>query len=397
MDLAARRIAPLRLLRSVAIARWVEAGLAITMGGSMLLTVTAAAGTGSPAALPAMAWVAVAGVVVATALFRTAPLVGLLIGAAALVGYHVTVNAPLGLAWPLVVVIFGVARAGQLWIGAGFAVVYLGTVFAHRWIIDTAGNGLALLHGAAQEGLLMAGALLLGEVVRSRVLQAETARTLLELQEQRQEHETQRRIAEERLRIARDLHDLTAHTVSIISLHAGVARERFVHDPQAAQASLLTIEETSRQAARELRGLVGLLRSDEPPPLDALSAIRRAVEATRSAGLSVDLQLTPSHLPLTGPEGITAARIVQESLTNVLRHAKATHARVQIRDEDGMLNIVITDDGIGPAGGETGLHQGFGLRGMRERVEALGGTLTYGRGSDRGFEVHARLASRGER
>jgi signal transduction histidine kinase len=364
------------------------------MGASVLVAVTVAAGSGSPAELPASAWIAVSGVVAATVMFRVAPRTGLLVGAAALVGYHVAVGDPLGLAWPLVVAVYGVARAGHLWVGVGFSVAYLTAVVSHRAIEGVATDGLTLLHAAAQEGLLLAGALLVGEVVRTRVLQAETARERLTLLQRHQDEETQRRIAEERLRIAHDLHDLTAHTVAVISLHAGVARERFDRDPDQARASLSTIDATSKQAAKELRGLVGLLRSDEPPPPDGLDAVHRAVDAARSTGLMVDLHIEPPGLTLTGPTGIAAARIVQESLTNVLRHARAEHAAVTIRATDGTLEIWVTDDGASPIQHAGVPQPGVGLRGMRERVDVLGGTLTHGRGTSGGFEVHARLPPR---
>ena len=142
-----------------------------------------------------MAWLAVAGVAVATALFRSAPLVGLLIGTTALLGYHVTVGDPIGLAWPLAVVAYGVARAGHLWVGVGTAATYLGAVFIHRLVAEMVIDGMALLHHAAQEGLLLLGALLVGEVVRTRVLQAEAARKLLGLHQQQQEQHTRRRIS----------------------------------------------------------------------------------------------------------------------------------------------------------------------------------------------------------
>jgi signal transduction histidine kinase len=365
------------------------------MGASVLLAATVAAGAATPDELAGWAWLAVGAVVVATALFRAAPLVGLLVGAATLVGYHLAVGDPLGLAWPLVVVVYGVARAGHLRAGAGFAAVYLATVFAHRAIDGTALDGVAMLHAAAQEGLLLAGALLVGEVVRTRVLQAETAREHLAALERGQEEETQRRIAEERLRIAHDLHDLTAHTVSVVSLHAGVARERFDRDPEQARASLSTIEDASRQAATELRGLVGLLRSEQTPPSDGCDAVHRAVEAARSTGLDVELRLDPPDLPLTGPGGLAVGRIVQESLTNVLRHARARHAEVTIRKADGALGVVVVDDGDGPPDDLTPPQHGVGLAGMRERVEVLGGTLRHGRGAEGGFEVNARLPARG--
>lgn len=376
--------------------RWVDLALGAVLGASMLLAATVAAGAATPDELAGWAWLAVGGAVVATALFRAAPLVGLLTGAATLIAYHLAVGDPLGLAWPLVVVVYGVARAGHLRAGAGFAAAYLATLFAHRVIDGAALDGVALLHAAAQEGLLLAGALLVGEVVRTRVLQAETARGHLAALERSQEEETQRRIAEERLRIAHDLHDLTAHTVSVVSLHAGVARERFDRDPEQARASLATIEEASRQAATELRGLVGLLRSDNASlSSDGRDAVHRAVEAARSTGLDVELRLDPPDLNLAGPPGLAVGRIVQESLTNVLRHADARRAEVTIRNGDGALEVAIVDDGAGPPNDLTPAQHGVGLAGMRERLEVLGGTLHHGRGAEGGFEVHARLPTRG--
>lgn len=367
------------------------------MGASVLLAATVAAGATTPGELAGWAWLAVGGVVVATALFRAAPLVGLLVGAAALVSYHLAVGDPLGLAWPLVVVVYGVARAGHLWTGAGFAAAYVATVFSHRAIGGAALDGVALLHAAAQEGLLLAGALLVGEVIRTRVRQAETAREHLAALERGQEEETQRRVAEERLRIAHDLHDLTAHTVSVVTLHAGVARERFDHDPRQARASLATIEEASRQAATELRGLVGLLRSDDTPPSsDGLEAVHQAVEAARSTGVSVELRLDPPDLNLAGPAWLAGGRIVQESLTNVLRHADARHVKVTIRKDDGALDVTVVDDGAGPPDDLTPPQHGVGLLGMRERVEVFGGTLRHGRGAEGGFEIHARLPARSD-
>lgn len=396
MDIPVAGLRPPRSLRHLPAAGWMDVGLAVAMGGSVLLAATVAVGAASPAELPPTGWLAAGGVAVATVLARTAPLAALSIGTVTLLTYHVTAGDPLGLAWPLAVVVYGVARAGRLWVGAGFGAVYLAAVFLHRSIIDAPSGGLAVLHAAAQEGLLLAGALLVGEVVRTRARQAEVARELLALHHQQQEQQTQRRIVEERLRIARDLHDLTAHTVSVVSLHAGVARERFDRDPEAARAALQTIEQTSKQAASELRELVGLLRHGDTSPADPLSAIHRAVGVTRSAGLSVDLLLDPSDPPLAGPAGLAAARIVQESLTNVLRHADARHAQVRIAVDDGTLDISITDDGIGPTSNGTTASPGIGLRGMRERAEMLGGTLTHGRGSSGGFRVHVRLPARSE-
>ena len=212
-----------------------------------------------------------------------------------------------------------------------------------------------------------------------------------------------RAAADERARIARELHDIVAHHVSVISLQAGTAR-LLAQAGTPPDAGLLSgIETASRQAMAELRHALGVIRHTpdgaEPPP-----SLARLAELTAGSGLAVTVEGTAE--PLDGPAGslpaaveLTAYRVIQESLTNVLRHSAARSARVALRRLDGALQVTVTDDGParparpGQSGG------GLGLPGLRERVAAHGGTFRAGARADgaaTGFEVSATLPAPGQ-
>jgi signal transduction histidine kinase len=218
--------------------------------------------------------------------------------------------------------------------------------------------------------------------------------------EENQEEEARRRVAEERLRIARDLHDVIAHGVAAIHLQAGAALHVADRQPDVAVPALETIKDLSKQTLDELRATLGVLRADAAA--DADGAAPRAptpgvhqlgdlVEQARMAGMSVELQVaTVDAVPAA--VDVAAYRIVQESLTNVMRHAGANaHARVVItEDRSGGLTVEVTDDGLGAAATapET---PGHGLAGMRERAATVGGSVTAGPRAGGGFRVEAHL------
>jgi signal transduction histidine kinase len=205
-------------------------------------------------------------------------------------------------------------------------------------------------------------------------------------------------LAEERLRIARELHDIVAHTMSVIAVQASVGAHVIDTRPAEGRNTLRTIEATSRTALRELRLMLGVLRdSDTAPPGDAellpspdLSALPDLVTRTRSTGLAIDLSIAGAPRQLSEGVGLAAYRIVQEALTNVVRHADAEHARVELTYEPGSLDINITDNGRGAAAPPAG-NAGHGLIGIRERVALHGGEFTSGPLADRGYGVHAVL------
>ncbi|MFD4355177.1 sensor histidine kinase [Nocardia sp. NPDC058518] len=210
-------------------------------------------------------------------------------------------------------------------------------------------------------------------------------------------------VAAERTRIARELHDVVAHAVSVIIVQADGAKYALRQDPDTAERALATIAGTGRDALRELRRTVALLRTEHAPellPQHGSAGIAKLAQMMREAGLAVDLELTGELDDIAPEVSLGVHRIVQESLTNTLRHAGAEPkavVRVHRRDED--ILVEITDSGGVPAQVSPGTEipgAGMGLVGMRERVAVLGGTLTAGRLDDGRWQVRADLPLRTE-
>lgn len=213
--------------------------------------------------------------------------------------------------------------------------------------------------------------------------------------------EAERRAAgEERLRIARELHDVVGHHLSLINVQAGTSLHRFHRDPAQGEAALAAIKESSREALRDLRATLGVLRQadEEAPttPAPGLDGLGDLIGSARSAGLTVHSRVAGAADPPT-EVGLAAYRIVQESLTNVSRHAAAAEVTVSVEHGPGVhgrgeLLIEVADDGPGQAAAPGA--PGSGVDGMRERARALGGELTAGPGPGGGFLVRARLPYR---
>ena len=208
-----------------------------------------------------------------------------------------------------------------------------------------------------------------------------------------QQEEAQRIVAEERSRIARELHDVVAHRVSLMTVQAGAARTVAAGDPEAAVRAMAAVEEAGRQALDELRHLLGVLRpadgAEHTQPQPGLADLPALVEQTRRAGVEVSLASDLPGAAVPARVGLSAYRIVQESLTNVVKHAgPGARTRVRLADEAGCLVVEVADDGRGT----TVLPgAGHGIVGMRERVLLLGGTLDAGPAPGGGFVVRARL------
>ncbi|MFF3510859.1 sensor histidine kinase [Streptomyces sp. NPDC002573] len=202
-----------------------------------------------------------------------------------------------------------------------------------------------------------------------------------------------RRADEERLRIARELHDVLAHSISVINVQAGVGLALLDADPEQARTALTTIKAASKEALGEVRQVLDTLRTpgDAPrAPAPGLDRLPELVEQAASAGLAVTVEGT---VPRLAPAADLAAfRIVQEALTNVVRHSGSRHARVRVETGAGALRLRIDDDG--PATGADAGGSGNGLAGMRERAAALGGTIEAGARDDGGFRVLAVLPLR---
>ena len=212
--------------------------------------------------------------------------------------------------------------------------------------------------------------------------------------EQEREEAARAAVAEERRRIARDLHDVVAHSVSVMTVQAGAARLLLAEEPARAREPLLSVEATGRQALTELRRLLGLLRSEEGEralgPRPGLAALPELLAQTRTAGLPVELSVEgePPRSVAPGVE-LAAYRIVQEALTNARKHAGAARASVAVRYGNGALELVVANDGAPVV--RDGRPRGHGLVGMRERAALYGGTLEAGPRAEGGFVVRARL------
>jgi signal transduction histidine kinase len=224
---------------------------------------------------------------------------------------------------------------------------------------------------------------------RARFAEERAARIELQRAE-----EARAAVAEERARIARELHDVVGHSVSVMTVQASGVRRLLRPDQEREREALLVVEQAGREALAEMRRLVGVLRRPEEAPALApqpsIQHLDRLVEQAREAGLPVHVEIEGTATELPVGLDLTAYRLVQEALTNAIKHAQATRADVVVRYGDGAVELVITDDGRGSSDG-SGESGGQGLVGMRERVAVYGGELDAGPEPGGGFALRARL------
>lgn len=321
---------------------------------------------------------------------RRFPVQVLVAAAVLLVVYHASGQPALPLALPVVVALYSAAERGRLrWaVGTAAMLVVVSTVAR---LLE--GDSLAWLAGydlVSQVGL-MAATIALGDAVRSRRGWREQLRRQEAAAAAEREREATRRAEQERLRIARDLHDVLAHALSVVSLHSDVAREALEDtepDTVAAASSLSAVRQAARAATRELRATVGSLRSS-PQPVPGLDRLDELVRAAADGGLVVELLRDGDLQDVPAVVASTAYRIVQESLTNVRRHADARKVTVDVCDGRDALIIRISDDGTSSRVAAQGAS-GYGLLGMRERAGLLGGRVCAGP-TESGWTVEAVL------
>jgi signal transduction histidine kinase len=241
-------------------------------------------------------------------------------------------------------------------------------------------------------GPLYTGVWLAGRLFRDRQRLAAALQSRTAELEREQEETARLAIAEERARIARELHDVVAHSVSVMVVQAGAERLALGPGEESARETLVSIEKTGRQALSEMRRLLGMLRKEDEElalaPMPSLNHLDSLVSHVRQAGLPVELHVEGTRRTLPAGVDISAYRIVQEALTNALRHAGPARARVVVRYGEAEVEVEVTDDGRGPHDAN---GSGHGLVGMRERVALYGGELNAGLGEGGGYAVRARL------
>jgi signal transduction histidine kinase len=246
---------------------------------------------------------------------------------------------------------------------------------------------------------IFVGAWVLGRAVRSRQRRAVEAENQVLVIEREREQTMRAAIADERARIARELHDIVAHGVSVMVLQAGAARQTLDRDPGKVRQLLVTVEQMGRQSLEEMHRMLGVLRRTGEdvalePPL-TLGAIGQLLDDVRQTGLTVDCRIEGDQRPLGPGLEVSAYRIVQESLTNTLKHTDATSAEVTLRYRTDALELTVTDDGHGSSDPDD-RGGGRGLIGMRERAELFGGTITAGPAQPHGWRVAVRLPVDGQ-
>lgn len=307
----------------------------------------------------------------------------------ACVFYYPLVGAGSPILLTFMIALFSAAAAGHLAVTVGIAVA------------AALATGIGELRSEQRHLDDIALFLLTGWVVAVIAMGAgvHTRKAYLRESERRAAEEARQRSTDERLRMARELHDVLGHNISLINVQASAALHRLgktpSDDPTAVEA-LSAIKDTSKQALRELRGTLGVLRQvDEDAPLEpaaSLSGLAALLDRARSTGLAVRDEVAGEPRPVPPEVDLAAYRIVQEALTNVTRHAGADTAVVRIGYRDEEVCVQVDDDGAGSTGSTGGTATGgSGIRGMRERARALGGELSAGARPGGGFRVLARL------
>lgn len=371
--------------------RLADLGLAIAM--TLVIAVVVAA---DPAGRTSIGGYAFAlGFGLALLLRRRMPRTLLIVTVLAIFAYYTLDLPPVGMVLPATGALFSAAELRRTsWaIGAAAVLLAVATIFR---LIDSEPDASLQGYTFVTELALAAASIALGAAVRlAREARARTEQ-VAELTAAEEAHAADARMQAERMQIARDLHDTIGHTLSVASLHAGVAAE--ATDAAASRAALDQVRAASSEALRELRRTVKVLRAGqaaEPEPVLGIASLEPVFAAARSAGLRVEVELSVPSDALSRSVDAAAYRIVQESLTNVLGHARARTVRVTARVIDGILSLSIVDDGRAPASTPSARSVGAGIRGMRERTELLGGSLSA-HAAPGGFVVSSQMPARAQ-
>jgi signal transduction histidine kinase len=295
----------------------------------------------------------------------------------------------------------------------GLAVYFVASRLPRRWsvratVATAAALGAAALYAAlavrtaspgleAVEGFVpLVAAWFVGDSVASRRHYLAGLAEQAERERAAEAERARQQVREERVRIARELHDLVAHTLAVMTVQAGVGRRLADRRPEQANAALESIETIGRTAQEELRVVLGLLREEEAgtaalAPAPRLADVSGLVAAVQASGTPVELRMSEADGRLSPALELSIYRVIQEALTNVVKHAPGARAAIDLAVSDGQVRLEVTDDGGPRERPPADLGTGHGIVGMRERIGAFGGWLVAGPGADRGFRVVAEI------
>lgn len=319
---------------------------------------------------------------------RRYPVLVLAITVFGLFAYYATGYPAVGVAVPLAAALYSTAEFGRMVWAICIGVVALATSVLFRL---TEGQDISLVVGyeLAGHAFLIAGAIALGDSIRSRRALMAHSREIIALTSARAQQESASRAQALRVEVARDLHDSIGHSTAVISLHADVAREAVGRgDDVAAADALHLIKDTTSSTMVELRRTVALLRAPNQPARHtaSLANVQSLIDVGAEVAFTTDIQVSEA---LPGVVDAAAFRVIQESVTNIVKHSNATHARIEASVRDHEIHVSVFDNGGQTTPGVVAIS-GHGIDGMRERATALGGTLEAGPVID-GFVVYAKI------
>ncbi|ASR39632.1 hypothetical protein BAY61_24840 [Prauserella marina] len=305
---------------------------------------------------------------------RIVPVTVLIVSVLGVFSYYAFDFPPIGMAVPVVGAFYSVTERGRVVVATVAGLVLLGVSLYFR--VGDRQPSTVLAYDLITNVALVGCAIALALTVRSRRDLRDQQRRVVLLEREHQQERAARQLEAERLRLARDVHDSVGHALSLVSVQARVAQQSLGSDQAAVARALDNVVSATGSSLADLRRTLTALHSDQAVSLHApvtLRGIEHTAEAARQAGLDVDVSITTGPADVPEPVAGTAFRIVQEAVTNVLRHAHATRASITVTAEAGTLRLRVADNGTGL--GEAG-EDGRGMTGMRERAALVGGTVT---------------------
>lgn len=374
---------------------WLTDALLAVVVAVVLSIIIAVSQAGTGATPTAMAFVFAAGFGAVLLLRRPMPIAVLVLSVLGTFAYYTLNYPPIGVALPVVAALYSATEAGRFRWAIGSGVVVFVVSFAFRLRDDPQPVGYVLGTDSVSNIALIAAAIALGYALRARRLRAAQQAQIARLTHEQLTREAELKIRGERERISRELHDTLGHALSVIALHAGAGREAVGRNDRAAAAAFDQVREQSSASLQELRTMLRLLRTQdddqESRRLHSLADITMIIDEVTAAGVEVTADLRVAVDDLPAAVDAAAYRVVQESLTNIVRHARATTATITAAVQAGRLHLTVTDDGTGAADGRT---DGYGITGMTERVRLLGGRLVTRTAPGAGFTVEATMPVR---